>query len=460
MEPTTQPQSQPGQHTSSLQEPPQKRPRKKVITLVIVGVLVLLGISVLIGQLSSNGTKNGSDNASVYYDRPGYDRSKLGTGVGDPLAVKMSSDGQTVSYNGSPVIQACNLLRLDDFKKDGLLLKANTLPSVITRAYNDGVGKAAYNKVSGSSLTSFGLGIDVNNCNYVLEADSLASISISAFQPFAVPASVVEQQIQQSYVASGSVEGMKMYLSKQKDVAKLADENERSEYIVVKPDKSGFLVSLKLPKGKEDKKQALLKTIAANFVHESKSPSAPAVTNYDSPVFKKSVVRACDIITNDDIRTLSGQDASPLALEGIASSVGVIEYAADQKTPQKYSYVSNECTRTTVGGGLSLTGGGEARLKAQVTSYLEDTPAKGQIEQNRHTNPSNKQNMPVSGVGDEAVAYFNNVGDAHLIFRKVRIVVDVSLDKITQRKLGVQSLSAAADKLTPVAQTIASRIQN
>lgn len=453
MEPTMQPQLSPSEQPSK-----PRWPRKKVITLIVVGVLVLLGISILIGKLSDNGTPSDTDSSNVYYDRPGYDRSKLGNGIGDPLALKMDNTSQAVSHRGKAVIQACNLLPLSDLAENDFLLKANTLPSVVTRAYNDGVGKAAYGKVFGSSLTSFGLGLDVNNCSYVLEADALATVSISSFQPFTVPASVIQQEIEDSFTASGTVESMKSYTSKRQSAAKLPGETDRKEYLVVKPDKSGFLVSMKLPSGKEGKAQELLKTIAANFIQESKKPSAPAATSYDSPVFDKSFVPACNIITNADIRALSAQDASPLVLEGIASSVGVIEYGTSQDNTRKYNYISNECTRTTIGGGLALTGGGEARLKAATTSYLEDTPAKGQIEQNRHTNPNNKQNMPISGVGDEAVAYLSAVGDVHIIFRKGQIVVDVSIDKTTQRKLGTQGLSATTAKLTPIAQSIASRV--
>jgi hypothetical protein len=463
MDPETQLQPQAPMQPQSQPQPEQpKRGLSKKLKLITIGAAVLVvGIILVVVATSSkdDSSKNsGGKSGNVYYDRPGYDRSKLSDAIGDPAAVKMTNGSEAVKSGGDSVLQACNVLRTEDITKQGLLLGANTIPSVISRSYDDGVGKGGYAKASSSSITSpVGLGMDVNGCNYVLESESLSRVSVNVLQPFAVPESVVNEELQRSFTASAPVQGLEVFTSKPRTKTTSGD-SPSSNYFVRAPGKASFFLSIQLPSDKESKKQALLEAAAQNFIRELNAPSAPQKVGYESPVFGKTFTRACDIVTNEDVRAISGRDAGALAREGIASSVGVLHFNAGDNT--RYNYISSECTRATVGGGLSLAGGGEVSLKVETTSYLEDAPAKLWIEGQRHTNPANKANMPVSGVADEAVAYADNVGDYHLIFRKGRTVINTQIDRTSQQRLGVRSLSAAAEKLTPISQAMAARVQN
>jgi hypothetical protein len=440
-----------------LQPRPKKWPLSRNKTLLLAGavvVAIIVIVAIVVGLQNRSDTDKTS-NQSLYYDRPGYDRDKLGSGTADPMAVNFADSGDAVMSGSNKVVQACNVLGIDDITKQDLLLKANTIPTPITRTFNDSVGKGGYNpEISSSSLTSSSSDLDVNNCRYVLEGDS-ASISISVFQPFAVPNEPIDQELQRNYTASSSVEGLEVFTNKEP-----ADENA-SEYILVQRGKGAFSLSISLESSQTDKKTALLTAAAKNFIQQQNDTSGLGMPKYDSPTFKKSFTRACDLTTNDDVRTLSGRDAGALAHEGIATSTAVLEFPNAKDT--LYANIRNECTRGTVGGGSGLgdDGPGDFMLDTETTTFLESKPAKNWVEQQKQPNPNNRENMELPEiVGDGGVAYMDISGGLHLVFSKGRTVVDVSFSQKSAQRIGVSDLSSAANKLTPIAKSMADRVKN
>jgi hypothetical protein len=442
-----------------LQPRPKKWPLSRNKTLLLIGAVVaIIIVIVTIVIATQNKSDTGTSNQNIYYDRPGYDRDKLGSGTADPMAVKWANDGKVITSGSNKVIQACSLLGIDDITKEDLLFKTNTIPTPITRTFNDGVGKGGYNpKISSISLTSSEL--DINNCRYVLEGESAPNISMSVFQPFAVPSTPVDQELQRGYTASDSVEGLEVFTKKE---STSAGGNDTTEYIVVQRGKGAFYLSLGLSSGQADKKSALLSAAAKNFIREQKDPSGLDMPKYDSPTFPKSVTRACDLTTNEDVHALSGRDAGVLAHEGIATATSVLKFANTEGAPQ-YVNVRNECTRGTTGGGSGLgsDGPGDVMLDTETTTFLSNEPAKNLVQAQKQPNPNNRENMELSeGVGDDGVAYVDISGGFHLIFSKGRTAVDVSFSQKSAQRIGVSDLSGAADKLTPIAKKMAGQVKN
>lgn len=448
--------------------PLQPRPKKwrlsRKQTWLLVGGIAALVVIIVVVILATRGnnTQQSSDQATSY-DRPGYDRKKLGSAFADPFAIKFTPNSKAVEHKDNKVIQACNLLSIEDVTKQGLLIKANTLATPVTRTFNDGVGKAEYNQqlyassLSGQSVGGFGA--DINNCHYVLQSNSGApAITINMFQPFAVPMNLVNEEIQDNYTASSSIEGLEVFTKK---AAASPEGRDTTEYIVRKQDKGAFYLSLGLEASQAPKKQALLEAVSKNFNRELATPSGNSTLGYDSPIFTKSITHACDLLSNEHVRTLSGRDAGPLASEGIATSVGAIKFTSTGDQTM-YLYIDNECTRSTTGGGSGLgsDGVGDLGLKVTATNFLANTPAQQAIAIQRQANPNNRENISVSEqIGDEAVGYADNSNGYHIVFSRGRIVVDVELSRASQRLAGVTSLQTAVQKLTPIAQEMAGRVK-
>lgn len=433
---------------------------KKTI-LLVVGLVGLIVIIMIIALLAGGNKSKQSGTDALYHDRAGYDRQKLGDGVADPFAIKFTPVSTPTGYEGKKVVQACNLLTVDDLTSQDLLIKANTLPTPISRTFNDGVGKAGYSQdVFASSLSGASLNPDTNSCHYVLQSDGGApSVTVNVFQPFSMPSDVIDEELQRNYSASGTISGLELFTKKPSRA--LGGSEDTTEYIAIKRGEGAFYLSLTLPEDKPTKKQSILDTVADNFVRELASPSGLSKLTYDSPIFPKSIVRACDLLTNEHIRALAGRDAGPLAREGIATAIANTRFSS-QGDQTSHLNIDNECTRGTIGGGSGLgsDGTGDLNLIVETITFLEEDSAKSAVRMQQQNNPNNQKNMSLPDkVGDESVGYTDRSNGHHLVFAKDRVVVDIKLDQFAQRVTGTTTLSASIEKLLPIAQSMANKIQ-
>jgi hypothetical protein len=429
---------------------PKRWPFSKKVTLLLgIGLLIIIAIIItIVDAVQRNGSEPQSNNQSLYVQRDGYPQTD---GVSDPAAVASKKVSQAVTKAGQAIIQACNLLSIEDLKSQGIPLQANTLPGAISRTFNDGEGKAQSGEVRQSSLSSIGLSSDVNNCNYVLEATNSAIIGINVLQPFLVSAALVNQEISESYTPAEAIEGVEVF--KRQDKSGLGDSNAQ-DYIL-RVNGTAAYITLGLPEQQQSKIAAVLSTIAKNFAQEVAQPSGISEIYYDSKPFTKDYTKACSLVTNQQIRDLSGKDASPLAKEAVATATGVLDFSK-QGDDNRYVYVANECTRGIITSGLSRG----IELTVETTSFLENKPAQNFIAVQRQTNPNNAERMDApSKVGDEAVVYRDASGGAHIAFRKGRIIVDAALKQPAMQQLGITNLNAAAQKLTPIALDMATRVK-
>jgi hypothetical protein len=424
-----------------------------IIGSIVVAVILLFAVFLIIDEIiTSQSNKQAALPENVQYDRPGYDRSKLGTGVADPFAVKFTANNAPEKYQGKSIIQACNLLNTEEIKNQGFLIRAQPLTIPIARTYYDGVGKAAFDQdISSSSLTGLTLGSDVNNCTYVLEGsgDQVGTISINAFQPFTVPEATLLKEIGENYDAAQSTNGLETFKKRPSD----RDTDNRSEFVILKRGEGGFYTSLKLGSKQSSKEKSILNLIAKNFTEQLKKPTGMSILTYDTPTFTKSYVRACNLITNQDIRSLGERDAGPLVRENIASATGVVTFTnTEDRTP--YVYIDNECIRTTVGGGSGLggMGSGDYQLTVATTSFMSDAAAKHALDfEKRMSKGEDVQ------IGDEGTS-FQNVSGQNIKFKKGRIIVEISLNDISMRTLRITG-DQAAQKLIPIAEAMVNRVK-
>jgi len=264
-----------------------------------------------------------------------------------------------------------------------------------------------------------------------------------------VSAALVNEELQDNYRPSTPVEGLEVF-----QATKTTDANTRG-YILRKGD-AGFYIAITLPAVQQAKTHFVLQAAAKAFVRELAQPAGVNDIGYESPVFNKDYTRACNLITNDDIRALSGKNAGPLAKEGIASATGVIYFSTlGDKT--RYPYIQNECTRATIDSSSGLLGGGgSVELLVNATTYLDKAAAQKYIASEKKSN--NKSRSLNTTIGDEAITSTDTTGGVHITFRKGSVVVDASLDSFAIRALNSQP-AAALEKLTPVTKAIAQRVK-
>jgi hypothetical protein len=436
-------------------KPSRRWPFSRKVTIigsVVIVVLLFIAYLIIDDIIASQSNKQTALPKGIQYDRPGYDRNSLGTSVADPFAVKFTPESTPEKYQGKSILQACNLLSTKNIQDEGFVIRAQPLTIPIARTYYDGVGKAAFDQDTSSSfITGSSLGSDVNNCTYVLEGanDQVGSITVNAFQPFTVPEATLLKEVGENYDATQNVNGLETFKKRPSD----RDTDERSEFIVLKRGEGAFYASLKLGSKQSSKEQAVLGVIAKNFTEQMKKLTGMSKLTYDTPTFKKSYARACDLFTNQDMRTLGNRDAGPLVRENIASSTGSITYTnTEDRTP--YVYIDNECIRTTVGGGSGLggMGSGDYQLTVLTTSFESDVAAKHALDFEKRMSKGDDVN-----VGDEGTAY-QNVSGQNIEFRKGRIIVRVSLNDISIRTLRISG-SQATQKLLPIAKSMADRVK-
>lgn len=449
--PQFQPQPQP---TPSQ---PWYRSKKALIIAVVVLVVLVVGI-IAIAAMSNK-------KSSLYTERPGYETNKMAPNISDPDALVFKENDAAVKYEGNAVVQACNILTLEDIEKEDMLLRASSLAAsdplpAISRTYVDGEGKGKFNQIllgDNFSLSPqvLSLGHMINNCEYSLEAKQGSStITVSVAQPFTISPQSTTADIKRYYKSAGTLEGMELFV---RDTSKSSTAVKADTAYILRKGTSSFYISLQLASEHQSKKQALLQKAAKQFGAELTSPRGNSIVSYDSPLFDKSYARACDLLTNDDIRQLTGKDALPLVYEKIASAVGRSVPAKGQVPPNDL-HIQNECERQQqVEGEATL----ETAVRAKSVSFKSAAPAGLWVETlQKFLKDEGKPSQAVSGIGDKAIAYADEDSYYHVLFQKGRIVVDVTLsDKYAKSTEPAKSLDVAVERLSPIVANMAERVK-
>jgi hypothetical protein len=434
---------------------PASAPRTPAIAAGALFLVVpLLGASLVGCGGSNSATAKRLNATTAYYDRDGYDRKQIGNGIGDPAALKMQKSDAVISTGAVATIPACTIITTDDLKSAGLLLKANSYATVIDRAYFDGVGagKLEYGQYSTPSFENS------NHCRYALEGH-LDSVSVDVYQPFIVSKNALDDDIKRRYAPAPAISGLAgVELFKRKNDSAGASQ-EDDEYYIRKGDVT-LALRLTITADRQTKGEALIKVAVANLAKVQAAPQGTPTAGYDSPTFKGKYLQACTLMTNDDIKQLTGNDAQPLVSEGLASATGVSRYRSlgDETS---YNYIENQCTRANGNRGIDTSTGSllnlNQNLHIKATSF---DAARGAQNSMAATTSTARGVVRVAGLGDEAIAFKDSANQNTLTFRKGRFIVELVFNRTNQKIGGLTDLQRMVDKLDPFAQKAADQIKD
>lgn len=440
MPPQTEQTPDPTIQQPELQQPPKRPSKRKLYAIVAVVVVLLVGVAIVRANNANknrDADKNPTTDSSIYNFRPGYDVKEYGSSIGDPLALSMAKlDSARKSSKGLAVF-ACNVVTIDELNAQKIYLSARADDKAVTRNFIDGVGTQAV-KIDPYYVNE---GDKADSCDYSLESGGLVTIKV--YQPPFTTTSAIKDFISRRYTKIASAGGLATY--KEKD-----DDRSAKEFIL----RSGIDATSVLFNGTkltDDQQRAVLNIAAKNFVDQQKHGKGPAIPAYNTPTYKKKWARACDFITNGDIKSLTGHNASIYATEGLASGTGV-----EKANDTLYNSITTSCSRfnTDVGSPL-IKGPFDQKLEVQITSYNEDTPAKIGLQDIRTKVPD----AVTANVGDEGIIYKDSTNQNTLLFRQGRFIIQIVFDRVAQDNAGLSDTHAMLKKLTPYAANVATRLK-
>jgi hypothetical protein len=434
----------PNQHVQppELQQPPERHSRKKII-LIVVGVLLALIIVLMFVKSHNVNTRKSKDptnDSSIYHFRPGYDIKQYGSSIGDPLALDLSklSEGKK-SIKGN-IVYACNVVTVSDISSQKMYLTARSDDRAVMRNFIDDIGQQGV-KAEPYSVTD---GEKGNSCDYSLQSGGILSIDV--YQTPFNSSEAIKDFISRRFAKTTSAGGLDTY--KLKD-----DYLSLSQYLI----SSGTdAISVQFngtgKKVTDEQKSAILNIAAKNFKSLQQHAKGAAIPVYNSLTYTKKWARACDFISNADIKSLTDKDASIYGSEGLASGTGV-----EKVSDKLYNSITTSCSRFNVdlGSGL-LRGPFDQKLEVQITSYQDEAPAKAGMQDVRK---SDKDAIAAS-IGSEAIAYKDSADQNTLLFRQGRFIVQVVFDRTVQSNAGLTDTGAMLKKLTPYAQNVAVKLKS
>lgn len=419
---TSQPPATPG--NNDMAQPPARKPFQKKFLYIGVGIVVLIIAALLINAATKkeSSTAPGKDKG-FYLTREGYQDEN--DSIGDATAITATLSDKTVNFAGSPVIQPCALLTLDDLKDNKLLLAANSLTGPVERNFYDGRGSQQTSKPSDYILPHDD---SLNSCSYSLKNDQ--SIDVEVMQGFDASPKALNDEITKNYSPIADASGLKAY--------KLNRENTRDK------NASTFLVRsanatvlLRISTADATVKEKLLGVIADRLKKAESTPTPLTTFSIKSPIMDGSVYTSCDIINDDAFRRVVGVEASPFTQERLASSIGVIQ---DAQTGKNANYSSYDCRR------VGVEDKGAFTINTTTYETVEDAKSNFAFAQSPGALAQNIQ--PVTpAIGDES--FFGNPAAQNnsLAFRKGRLVVYVTYESPIGARLTAQQ---RIDALRPV----------
>jgi hypothetical protein len=432
---------------TSQPEPSKKKLTKKQWILIAVGTVIIV-IAAVVGLVVNqmHGTNNSSTqrDPNIYYSREGYSFEQTGKTIGDPLALDMSKHGAPLSSaDGSniPVVYACNILSINDLHEQKVYLEARQDAKAVTRGFLDRTGKAGV-EINEYTLPGASTTDDNNACQYSLQSGGLLNIAV--YQPPYTQVGAINDTLSRKYTKTDAVSGLDTY--KQKD-----EKSSTTNFMVVS-DKSAIEFLFNGTSLDTTAQKKLLATAARNFTEQEKTPVGAAIPQFTTPTYKQKYARACDFISNDDIKNLTGSDASVFTTEALPSATGVV--SVDDKL---YNSIATECSRYNTGLGSGLTAGAfDQKLDVTITSFNADTAAKKHMEASRKTDAG----QVAASLGDEGYGFHDTADQNALVFRQGRFIVEIMFDRTVQRNAGLQDTTVMTQKLTPYAQQLATKLKS
>lgn len=381
---------------------PKRRLTPKVRIIIAGSVLLIaLAVTLIWAMRGSKGTdtkQSPNTTASFYVQSEGYPNQ---SGIGDAVALFFRADqGGPVTYQGTKVIQACNVLTIDDVRALGLQPRAMQLEGSFKRNYFDGNSQA--------SLNPFQVGLPdgdkANECSYGLE--NAALVTLNMYQPPYATIQALSNELKK-FKKLDPIGELNVY-EQQTDAAS-------KRYIIGRGDTGIEVYILKVA---ADKHRAVIEKVAANLAAERANPKAAPTVVFDSPLIKGAYADACTLLPITSVKQLFGSDVSPLVGQSFANSVGVLK-------SQQGLYdnnVENKCERRaapTDADTMTLT---SRTVTLEAKTFMNPEAAR---EWTEFTQTRTKDAVVVQDVGDQAF-FFKDIRGPALHVRSGRFVLDIS----------------------------------
>ncbi len=403
---------------------------------MVLAVVGLVALRPLFGSHSDTAAANADGQTT---SRPGYSAPKGSVADPDPLK---QVPAPATSYQGTPVVQACNVLGVDDLRALGINTDPNAAPDKRTfeRTYIAGDGSAP---LDGEGHASVRADSDVlNKCVYGLSGRNdvyiTDHISIGVSQDAYYPGSSGvekyqgERQIGATHLTSHVQPGIDPG-----DQLGAVDMYVHGAFLEM-------YVSLSA-KGYASKLEDLITKVADNLQKQIAAPAGPSSLTYDSKTYPKPVVQPCPMITEAVYDKAFHTPMSPLVVERPATAVRRTDLYA-KVSP--FNSISIDCFR----GSGQQTAENRQQLEFQVSSYLTENGAKQDINVGRTQDHGEPLSTPL---GDEAIMYndpSNPAASGVISIRQGRFILLLrARDKQHPDGFGV---SDAQSMLVPAAQEI------
>lgn len=440
--PDTQPSGSSQNWQSSTSNTPPHKDRNKKKILIILGIIIVLLIGAVIIKAASHKdsptTGNITGDENIYHMRDGYNIKDYGSDVGDPLALTMNKAGKPLITSKGPVVFACNVMTITDINSQKIYLDPHSDGRAVIRNYIDGVGQQT---VETEDYT-VNDGDKGNSCMYSLQSGGLLEFDV--YQPPYTTTSAIQDQISRNFIKTDDNGGLATYRDKDNDEV-------LAGYMLVSGN-DALEVKFNGTKLTQTQEKTILGMAAKNFADQQKNSKGPAIAAYDTPTFKKSYAMACDLVSNADIKSLTGADASVYAEEGLSSATGV-----EKVNGNLYTFLTTTCSRfnADLGSGIG-SGAFDQKLDVTVVSYSSDEPAKYAIQKTAKS----VKNKTDASIGDEGFGFTDTVDQNTVLFRQGRFIVELVLDRTLQKKVNLQDVAAMTQKLTPYAQQTAAKLKS
>jgi hypothetical protein len=323
------------------------RPARAAVALAAVALVT--GCTV-----STGGAARPLDLLTV--ERPGHPPN--GPGVGDPVALASEPGGAPVTYGGSAVVQACDVVTLDDLASLGVALLGGTANGLVTRDHLDGQGRAPVPVGPGNLVD------EQNTCHYVLGPDGArGSIDVHVHQPGYTGEQALDDALRYDHRQVAELGPVQVF----EPVRPMAD------FPVRRLRHKDVHVELTTSRLSATQQQTVLQTVADRLPGLAADPPGPPRFAYDSPTFPVDHVDACAISRADDVRALFGVEAGPSVEEGLSPGVGRMSFLGSDL---EANYVDHMCRRGTPEGYF----GGGSSVAVHTTTFDSDDGAAAQFE--------------------------------------------------------------------------------
>lgn len=401
---------------------------KKWLVVASAILVVVMALS-----LSQRQNRPGVPGSVKTYQREGF--GKLAGSVADPAAIVGNGHEKPVSYGGSIVINACNLMPLDHLNREKIRLYPNPVNSTYERYYIGSDGGEMQKK-------GIALGNEVNECEYILNDRN--TLSINVWQPAYLATEYMKYDLAK-YTAVESTQPGVTHQTQTKASGVVSHLLQKGDIYA----EFSFISSLNKDKAAlEALTNKLMPHIIQNFAAQADKPDGLPTYKYDSPTFTKSVALSCSLINADSFLKVFKVQPSAVVHEKVTSAIGLISGFQDTGS-QYFHYTHNECERVT---GDSSYRSEQKRVNVVAASYEDPKGTKAAFDFDK---PGDKgaPTPRTYGDGSYVVTVPHKADPGTVVIRKGRFLIKLTMSdpahesSKTDPKYFVEQLDPAIDDI-------------